>query len=97
MMPTALSAQVGGAVNAGGAVRGAVVRGIPGPDLGTWRSPSEEVHRTRKRSKAARHKAAPISAMGNLLFWVGLGVLQKEGILSKRRKRCFAPILRRAA
>jgi len=35
MMPTALSAQVGGAVNAGGAVRGAVVRGIPGPDLGT--------------------------------------------------------------
>ena len=45
MMPTALSAQVGGAinpgvhvggaVNAGGAVRGAVERGIPGPDMGT--------------------------------------------------------------
>jgi hypothetical protein len=53
MMPTALSAQVGGAVNAGGAVRGAVVRGIPGPDLGTWRSPSGEIHRTRKHRKAA--------------------------------------------
>src|SRR5262245_4197310 len=34
MFPTALSAQVGGAVNPGAAVRGAVVRGIPGPDLG---------------------------------------------------------------
>jgi hypothetical protein len=60
MMPTALSAQVGGAINpgvdvggAGGAVRGAVVRGIAGPDLGTWRSPSGEIHRTRKHSKAA--------------------------------------------
>jgi hypothetical protein len=62
MVPTALSAQVGGAinpgvhvggaVNAGAAVRGAVVRGIPGPDFGTWRSPSGEIHRTRKHSKA---------------------------------------------
>ena len=35
MIPKALSAQVGGAVNAGAAVRGAVVRGIPTPaDLG---------------------------------------------------------------
>jgi hypothetical protein len=33
--------------------RGAVERGIPGPDLGTWRSPSGEVHRSRKHSKAA--------------------------------------------
>ena len=59
MIPTALSAQVGGAispgvhvggaVNAGAAVRGAVVRGIPGPDLGTWR-PSREIHRSRKHS-----------------------------------------------
>ena len=62
MIPTVLSAQVGGAinpgvhvggaVNAGGAVRGAVVRGIPGPDFGTWRSPSGEVHRSRKHTKA---------------------------------------------
>jgi hypothetical protein len=53
MIPTALSAQVGGAVNAGATVRGAVGRGIPGPDLGTWRSPNREVHRSRKHSKAA--------------------------------------------
>jgi hypothetical protein len=52
MIPMALSAQmggavspgvhVGGAVNPGATVRGAVERGIPGPDLGTWRSPSTE-------------------------------------------------------
>jgi hypothetical protein len=63
MIPPALFAQVGGAinpgvhvggtVNAGGAVRGAVVRGIPGPDLGTWRSPSGEVHRARKHTRTA--------------------------------------------
>jgi len=65
MIPTALSAQLGGTVNPGartgntinlgGTVRGAVERGIPGPDLGTWRLP-EEVHPTRKRSKAAATK-----------------------------------------
>ena len=64
MFPTTLSAQmggainpgvhVGGAVNPGATVRGAVERGIPGPDLGTWRrSPSGQVHRSRKHSKAA--------------------------------------------
>jgi hypothetical protein len=61
MIPTALSAcgainpgvHVGGAVNPGATVRGAVERGIPGPDLGTWRSPSGQVHRSRKHSKAA--------------------------------------------
>jgi hypothetical protein len=63
MIPTALSAQmggaispgvhVGGAVNPGATVRGAVERGICGPDLGTWRSPSAQVHRSRKHSKAA--------------------------------------------
>jgi hypothetical protein len=60
MIPTALSAQtvnpsvhVGGAVNPGATVRGAVERGIPGPDLGTWRLPSGEVHHTRKHRKAA--------------------------------------------
>jgi hypothetical protein len=63
MIPTALSAQmggainpgvhVGGAVNPGTTVRGAVERGIPGPDFGTWRSPSGQVHRSRKHSKAA--------------------------------------------
>jgi hypothetical protein len=63
VIPTALSAQmggavnpgvhVGGAVNPGATVRGAVERGIPGPDLGTWRSPDGEIHRTRKHSKAA--------------------------------------------
>ena len=63
MIPTALSAQMGGAVNPGvhvggvvnpgATVRGAVERGIPGPDLGTWRSPSTQVHRNRKHSKAA--------------------------------------------
>ena len=63
MIPTALSAQMGGAVNPGvhvggtvnpgATVRGAVERGIPGPDLGIWRSPSGQVHRSRKHSKAA--------------------------------------------
>jgi hypothetical protein len=59
MIPTALSAQMGGAINSGvhvnpgASVRGAVERGIPGPDLGTWRSPSGQVHRSRKHSKAA--------------------------------------------
>jgi hypothetical protein len=59
MTPTALSAQMGGGinpgvhVNPGATVRGAVERGIPGPDLGTWRSPSGQVHRSRKLSKAA--------------------------------------------
>jgi len=51
MIPTALSAQVGGAVNAGAAVRGAIVQGIPGPDFGTWRSPSRDNH-SRKHSMA---------------------------------------------
>ena len=59
MIPTALSDQtgainpgvhVGGAVNPGATVRGAVERGIPGPDLGTWRSPSGQVHRSRKHT-----------------------------------------------
>ena len=64
MIPTALFAQmggsvnpgvhVGGAVNPGATVRGAVERGIPGPDLGTWRSSSREVHRSRKRTKPRR-------------------------------------------
>jgi hypothetical protein len=63
MIPTALSAQVGGAinpgvhvggaVNPGATVRGAVERGIPGPDLGTWRSPSRQVHRSRKHTAGA--------------------------------------------
>ena len=63
IIPTTLSAQmggainpgvhVGGAVNPGATVRGAVERGIPGPDLGTWRSPSRDVHRSRKHTKAA--------------------------------------------
>jgi len=58
VIPTALSAQMGGInpgvhVNPGATVRGAVERGIPGPDLGTWRSPSGQVHRSRKHSKAA--------------------------------------------
>ena len=62
VIPTALFAQMGGAVNpgvhVGGAanpgatVRGAVERGIPGPDFGTWRPPSGEVHRSRKHTKA---------------------------------------------
>jgi hypothetical protein len=47
------SVHVGGAVNPGATVRGAVERGIPGPDFGTWRSPSGEVRRSRKHSKAA--------------------------------------------
>jgi hypothetical protein len=59
MTPTPLSAQMGGGinpgvhVNPGASVRGAVERGIPGPDLGTWRYPSGQVHRSRKHSKAA--------------------------------------------
>jgi len=62
MIPTALCAQmggidpgvhVGGSVNPGATVRGAVERGIPGPDLGTWRSPNGQLHRSRRHSKAA--------------------------------------------
>jgi hypothetical protein len=63
MIPTALSAQVGGAinpgvhvggaVNAGASVRGAVVQGIPGPDFGTWRSPSRD-NRSHKHSTTAK-------------------------------------------
>ena len=55
-IPTALSAQMGGNinpgahVNPGATVRGAVERGIPGPDFGTWRSPTREVHRSRKHT-----------------------------------------------
>jgi hypothetical protein len=51
MIPTALSAQMGGAVKPGATVRGAVERGIPGSDLGTWRSTSGD-HRARKHNKA---------------------------------------------
>ena len=60
VIPTALFAQmggavnpgvhVGGAVNPGATVRGAVERGIPGPDLGTWCPPSGQVHRKRKHT-----------------------------------------------
>jgi hypothetical protein len=63
MIPTALSAQmgsgvnpgvhVGGAVNPGATVRGAVERGMPGPDLGTWRSPSTD-NRSHKPSTTAK-------------------------------------------
>ena len=66
MIPTAVFAQVGGAVNPGvrvggtvnpgAAVRGAVARGIPGPDLGTWRSPSTNNHRSHHRHSAASTK-----------------------------------------
>jgi hypothetical protein len=65
-IPTALSAQVGGAinpgvhvggaVNPGATVRGAVERGIPGPDWGTWHSPSREVHRNRKRTATTKRR-----------------------------------------
>jgi hypothetical protein len=60
MIPTAPCAQmegavnpgvhVGGAVSPGATVRGAVERGIPGPDLGTWRSPSSD-NRSHHRHK----------------------------------------------
>ena len=63
IIPTGLFAQIGGAVNpavhVGGAVspgatvRGGVERGIPGPDLGTWRSPS------RGNRSHYRHKTTP--------------------------------------
>jgi hypothetical protein len=66
MIPTTLTAQMGGAVNpgvhVGGAanpgatVRGAVERGIPGPDLGTWRSPSGQVDRRRKHSATKQRR-----------------------------------------
>ena len=65
-IPTAPSAQVGGAinpgvhigaaVNPGATVRGAVVRGIPGPDFGTWRSPSTNNHRSHHSHSAATTK-----------------------------------------
>ena len=66
MTPTAPSAQmggainpgvhVGGAVNPGATVRGAVERGIPGPDLGTWRSPSGQVHRSPKHTATKQRR-----------------------------------------
>jgi hypothetical protein len=60
MVPTTLSAQMGGAVSpgvhVGGTVRGAVERGIPGPDMGTWRSPGGQVHRTRKHSVRTKQR-----------------------------------------
>ena len=66
MIPAALSAQMGGAispgvhvggpVDPGATVRGAVERGIPGPDLGTWRSPSREVHRSRKHTATKQRR-----------------------------------------
>jgi hypothetical protein len=53
MIPTALSAKSGGAVNPGAAVRGAVVRGIPTPaDLGVSSSSNE--HRSLYRHSADR-------------------------------------------
>jgi hypothetical protein len=65
MIPTALFAQiggavkpavhVGGAVSPGATVRGGVDRGIPGPDLGTWRSPS----RGRGKRSHYTHKTTP--------------------------------------
>jgi hypothetical protein len=36
--------------------RGAVERGIPGPDLGTWRSPSGQVHRSRKHAATKQRR-----------------------------------------
>ena len=66
MIPTGLFAQVGGAinpgvhvggaVNPGATVRGAVERGIPGPDFGTWRSPSTKNYRSHHRHSAASTK-----------------------------------------
>jgi hypothetical protein len=62
LVPTALCAQmgginpgvhVGGGVNPGATVRGAVERGIPGPELGTWRSPKGQVHRSRRHTRTA--------------------------------------------
>jgi hypothetical protein len=57
MIPTTLSAQMGGGVNpgvhiGGAANPGATVRGAVegGADLGTWRWPSGQVHRTHKRT-----------------------------------------------
>jgi len=65
MISTALSAQVGGinpgvhvggTVNPGATIRGAVERGIPGPDLGIWRSPSGQVHRSRKHTATKQRR-----------------------------------------
>jgi hypothetical protein len=61
-IPTAVFAQVGGAINprahVGGTVNpgaavGAVVQGIPGPDFGTWRSPTRD-NRSHKYSTTAK-------------------------------------------
>ena len=62
IMATAVSAQMGGGinpgvhVNPGASVRGAVERGIPGPDLGTWRSPSGQVHRSRNKAATKQRR-----------------------------------------
>jgi hypothetical protein len=45
---------VGGAVNPGATVRGAVERGIPGSDLGTWRSPSTDNRSQHKHKTVTR-------------------------------------------
>ena len=63
MIPTARSAQMGGGINPGvyvypgATVRAAVERGMPGPDLGTWRYPSGQVHRSRKHSRPLQSSA----------------------------------------
>jgi hypothetical protein len=86
MIPTALSAQMGGAinpgvhvggtVNPGATVRGAVERGIPGPDLGTWRSPTGKF--TASVSILLQGSADEgLTAMDKLLFWLGIGAAQK--------------------
>jgi hypothetical protein len=59
MIPTALSAQVGGAAVSGAAVRGAVVRGIPTPaDLSASSSSyyrSVQKHSTAPKKPRHRH------------------------------------------
>jgi hypothetical protein len=71
MIPTGLSAQmggavspgvhVGGAVNPGATVRGAVERGIPGPDLGTWRTLDLREVRAAKLSSEIRSTCGGLS------------------------------------
>ena len=57
MIPTALSAQVGGAVNAGAAVRGAVVQGIPTPaDLERSSRSASHYRSVRKQTTKPRRR-----------------------------------------
>jgi hypothetical protein len=91
---------MGGGINPGvyvypgATVRGAVERGIPGPDWGPGATRAGKF--TVVASTAGRYKAAPITAliaMDKLLFWLGLGAAQKGAGSKPIERRNWRPDL----